>query len=222
MLAAVWLGPLPALAETSFAAHMVIHVSVVAIAAPLLAIGAAGGRFDPVRRAPVLLAAVSAPLLELVVVWSWHAPALHRAARASLGGFALEQASFLIAGLAVWLAAFGGDSAARRERAAAGMIGLLLTSMHMTLLGALLGLGTRPLYHTSEIHEGAGGLGGLDAGGVGGLDRLADQQLGGALMLLAGGLPYLAGGLVLARSLLRDEAGGVMRRLARIRGGAER
>lgn len=215
MLAAVWLGPLPALAETSFAAHMVIHVSVVAIAAPLLAIGVAGGRLDPVRHAPVLFAAVPASLLELVVVWSWHAPALHRTARASLGGFALEQASFLIAGLAVWLSAFGGDSAERRERAAAGMIGLLLTSMHMTLLGALLGLGTRPLYHTSEIHEG-------DAGDLGGLDRLADQQLGGALMLLAGGLPYLAGGLVLARSLLRDEAGGGTRRLARIRGGAER
>lgn len=34
VLAASWLGPLPEWAETSFAAHMTLHMSVVAIAAP--------------------------------------------------------------------------------------------------------------------------------------------------------------------------------------------
>ncbi|MGH9372866.1 MAG: cytochrome c oxidase assembly protein, partial [Vicinamibacterales bacterium] len=36
VLAAAWLGPLPALASGSFAAHMTMHIGVVAVAAPLL------------------------------------------------------------------------------------------------------------------------------------------------------------------------------------------
>jgi putative membrane protein len=52
----------------------------------------------------------------------------------------------------------------------------------MTLLGALFVLSPRPLYgHGSP----------------------ADQHLGGAIMLLAGGISYTAGGLYLARSLVR-------------------
>jgi putative membrane protein len=65
--------------------------------------------------------------------------------------------------------------------------------MHMTLLGALLALPPRPLY-------GSAGHGpGQPAG-------LADQQQGGAIMLAAGALSYLVGGLVLAAELLRRRA----------------
>jgi putative membrane protein len=60
--------------------------------------------------------------------------------------------------------------------------------MHMTLLGALLALAPRPLYHA---HASA---------------ALADQQLGGALMLTVGGVVYLGGGLVLATTLIRHHA----------------
>jgi putative membrane protein len=42
MLAVAWLGPLPGMATHSFAAHMTLHMVVVAIAAPLIAIGLAG------------------------------------------------------------------------------------------------------------------------------------------------------------------------------------
>jgi putative membrane protein len=68
-------------------------------------------------------------------------------------------------------------------------VGLLLTSMHMTLLGALLALSPRPLY--PHLH------------GAAGLTPLADQQLGGAIMLLVGGVSYLLGGLALTVGLLR-------------------
>ena len=58
---------------------------------------------------------------------------------------------------------------------------LLLTSMHMTLFGALLALTPRPLYdHAGHFASPA---------------PLEDQHLGGAIMLLVGGLSYLAGGL---------------------------
>jgi putative membrane protein len=185
----VWLGPLPQLARRAFWAHMTMHMGVVAVASPLLALGIAGSRRDPVRSAPGLFAPIPASVLELVVVWAWHAPALHHAARHSTAGLVAEQGMFLLAGLLVWVSAFGGEVSCRGNRTAAGVVGLLLTSMHMTLLGALLALTPRPLYR--------------HAGGFSGLTPLEDQHLGGAIMLLAGGLAYLLGGLGLTAGLLR-------------------
>jgi putative membrane protein len=189
-LAAVWLGPLPQLAPRVFWAHMTMHMGVVALAAPLLTLGMAGRWYDPVRQAPRLFAPIPASVLELMVVWAWHTPALHHAARHGLAGLVVEQGMFLLAGLLVWLSAFGGDAEQRGNRSAAGVVGLLLTAMHMTLLGALLALTPRPLYgHVNSFS---------------GLTPLEDQHLGGAIMLLVGGASYLFGGLWLTVGLLRD------------------
>lgn len=192
-LLVLWLGPLPQLAQRSFSAHMALHIGVVAVAAPLLALGLAGGRLDPVRRAPAWFPPIPVSVVELVVVWAWHVPVLHHAARHNAAALAAEQALFLLAGLILWLSAFGGDPALRKGRAAAGVVALLLTAMHMTLLGALLALGPRPLY----AH------GGVTLG----LAALEDQHLGGAIMLLGGGVSYLAVGLALTAGLLRPPAG---------------
>jgi putative membrane protein len=62
--------------------------------------------------------------------------------------------------------------------------------MHMTLLGALIALSPRPLYAHGRP------LGAGDA-------YLAEQHLGGALMLAVGGLSYLAGGVSLSATLLK-------------------
>ena len=199
VLAAAWLGPLPDWSRSSFAAHMLMHLSVVALAAPLLAIGLAGTAADPARRWPAVFGAVVASIVEFLMVWAWHAPALHHAARASTALLVLEQASFLAVGLMLWLSAFGGDPAQRRQRAAAGIGGLLLTSMHMTLLGVLLALASRPLY----VHGMHGAM--LPVG----LTPVQDQHLGGVLMLVFGGSAYLAGALWLLAGLLRERAGTV-------------
>jgi len=187
-LLCVWLGPLGELLPGPFAAHMTMHMGVVAVAAPLLAFGVCGTRFDPVRRAPALLAPIPASVLELVVVWAWHAPVLHHVARHSALGLWLEQGSFVLSGLYLWLSAFGGDALQREQRRGAGILALLLTSMHMTLLGALLALPPRPLY--AHVH------------GASRLSPLDDQHLGGAIMLGVGGIVYLLGGLWLTASLL--------------------
>ncbi|NLY59705.1 MAG: cytochrome c oxidase caa3-type, assembly factor CtaG-like protein, partial [Gammaproteobacteria bacterium] len=39
LLAGLWLGPLPAMSRTAFSAHMLLHLGVVALVAPLLAAG---------------------------------------------------------------------------------------------------------------------------------------------------------------------------------------
>lgn len=193
VLAGAWLGPLPDMASDAFVAHMTMHVALVAVAAPLLALGLAGSRLDPAKAAPAVFAPIPASVLELVVVWGWHAPALHHAARHGTGPLIVEQAMFLGVGLLVWLSAFGGSEEHARERRAAGIIGLLLTSMHMTLLGGLLTLSPRVLYS----HAGTPPFG---------LSALTDLHLGGTLMLLGGGLSYLIGGLYLLAGLLRQPA----------------
>ena len=192
-LVLVWLGPLPRLAPVDFSAHMTMHMGVVAVAAPLLALGAAGGPLDLARRFPRVFSPIPASVIELAVVWAWHAPGLHHAARSSATGLIAEQSMFLLSGLLVWLSSFGGDARFGGGRAGAGVVALLLTSMHMTLLGALLALSPRALY----VHASVGGRSPLD-----------EQHLGGAIMLVVGGISYLAGGLWLAAALLGTRRAG--------------
>jgi putative membrane protein len=190
LLALIGLGPLLDLARLSFGGHMALHMLIVAGIAPLLAMGLAGSRFDPVRKAPGLFSPFLASALEFAVIWAWHAPSLHHASRQSMAVFALELASYLAVGLLLWFAAFGGPHEKARERAAAGIAGLLLTSMHMTLLGVLLTLTDRPLY----LHAGSAPWA---------ITPLHDQQIGGVIMLGFGGSIYLLGGLYLLAGLLR-------------------
>jgi putative membrane protein len=196
LLATLWLGPLPERARGSFAAHMVMHMGIVAVAAPLLVLGLlrlAPGAF---RGVPPTLA-LAASFAEFVVVWGWHAPALHDAARVSTPLLLAEQASFLFAGLFVWLTAIGTASGGGALAArAAGVAALLVTSMHMTLLGALLLFSPRPLYACADLCAPAASM-----------TPVEDQALGGVIMLVVGGISYLAGGLILLASVLRGPSG---------------
>lgn len=188
VLASLWLGPLPDLARQSFAAHMTMHMGVVAIAAPLLALALAGSAHDPTRRLHWVAAPIAASMLELIVVWAWHAPALHHAARHQATALVLEQGTFLLAGLLLWVTTAGGALQRSHASAAVGVAALLFTSMHMTLLGVLFTLATRPLFQH---------------GGVSAAEALADQQRGGTMMLIVGGAAYLIGGLCLSARMLR-------------------
>lgn len=181
-----WAGPLPHLVPQSFAAHMGLHMLVVGVAVPLIAAALA------LRLAitSVLALPIVVSLLDFVVVWGWHAPALHHASRTEPLVLVAEQLSFFAISLLVWLVALSGSD--RGNAALGGAMALFFTSMHMTLLGALLSLSPRPLY---EGHHGGDGWLGLSP--------LADQQLGGVVMLAIGGVVYLAGGLILMARVLR-------------------
>jgi putative membrane protein len=187
VLTATWAVPHGLLHNHAFSVHMTQHMLLVAVAAPLLSLGLAATAMDPVRHFPRLFSPIPASAVEFLAVWAWHTPGLHHLARHSSALWILEQASFLMTGLWLWLAAFGGDATRRATRSAEGIIGLLLTSMHMTLLGALVALTPRPLYASPHSEAEA---------------HLADQQLGGVIMLLIGGIAYLVGALWLTRQLL--------------------
>lgn len=77
----------------------------------------------------------------------------------------------------------------QRMRAGAGVVALVLTFAHMTLLGALLALTPRPLYQHEPSAAAA---------------ALADQHAGGILMLAASGVACIAGGVWTGRGMLRD------------------
>jgi putative membrane protein len=172
----------------SFTAHMIVHMGVVAVASPFIAIGLADTGFDPMRFFPWLTPVV-ASVIELVLVWLWHAPAIRDLGNTSPLMSALEQASFLIGGMTLWLSCLRkGDGNPRL----AGTIGLLFTSIHMTLLGVLLTLAPRPLYGRADV---------TCFGIV--LNAETDQQIGGVVMLLIGAISYLVGGVVVLSRILK-------------------
>ncbi|SEN98728.1 cytochrome c oxidase assembly protein [Palleronia pelagia] len=160
-----WLGHFPA--------HMIRHMGLVAVVAPLIVLG------FPRLADPLALSPLAGAVLEFLVVWGFHLPVLHEAAMASPVAFLIEQALFLIVGVVVWAGCV-------RTGGLAGAGGLLLTSMHMTLLGALLTLSPRVIYALD--HAGA----------------LQEQQLGGMLMLAIGTPIYLIAGLWLVARSLED------------------
>jgi putative membrane protein len=189
VLALLWLGPLPEMSKTAFSAHMLLHLGVVSLAAPLIATGLLGlGIADKVFP-PLLVSAMLATAFDLVVVWGWHSPPLHEAAARHTGAFALQQASFLVAGLSVWATSF---STRNRERGGLGVLAMFMTFTHMTMLGILLALSPELIY-APDLCLGAFGFAQLD-----------DQRFGGVLMASVGGLPYLLGGLFLVYRMLGE------------------
>lgn len=187
LLAVIWLGPLLDNWRSSFTAGMMAHMGVVAIASPLIAIGLP----DSWRPGPAMPLAVPAiaSLLEMLVIWGWHAPSMRVLAEASTVGTVIEQASFVFAGVLLWVTAFAAPDAPRHAAVGAGA--LFLTSLHMTLLGVLLALSPRPLY----------GEGDVTCFGIV-LSASIDQQLGGVLMLVVGAVVYLAAGVTLIARLV--------------------
>lgn len=187
VLAACWLGPLPAMSRTAFSAHMLLHLGVVALAAPLLAIGLArsGLRVDGLRHLGAWTFLVFSA--EMLVVWGWHAPLLHEAAALNVWAFVAQQASFLAVGLGVWLLGFASQS---RRGVAAAMFGFFLTFVHMTMLGVILIMAPKLIY-PAELCLGAFGFEPLD-----------DQRFGGILMAAWSGVVYLSGAVALGARLL--------------------
>jgi putative membrane protein len=201
--AAALLTPLDAWADRLFAAHMVQHELLMALAAPLLVLGRplavwawavppAGRRALPAAvRLPglqqvwsVLAAPLPAFVLHAAVVWAWHAPTLFEAALHSRAIHTLQHVTFLGSALLFWWNALAAESRVARGTA---VILLFATMLHTGVLGALLTFSPTVWYPTYRETAGAFGL-----------DPLADQQLGGLLMWVPGGASYVVAALFVA------------------------
>lgn len=205
-LVAALVSPLDSLGTQLFSVHMLQHEVLMLVAAPLLVIGRPLGAwtwaFAPARRrllgratrAPWLAAVWSAltqPLsawaLHAVALWAWHVPVLFEAALHSEALHLLQHATFLGTALLFWWAVLGGEG---RSRGFA-MAYLFTTMLHTGALGALLTFAPTAWYPTYAASAGAFGL-----------NPLEDQQLGGLVMWVPGGLAYLVAGLAMMARLL--------------------
>jgi cytochrome c oxidase assembly factor CtaG len=203
-------SPLDALSAALFSAHMVQHELLMIVAAPLLVIGrplavwiwafpasTRDSLGSAVRsrwvRAPWrwLTKPTVAWVLHAAALWGWHAPIFFQAALEYSGIHTLQHASFLASALLFWWTVFG--DTARRGDGAQAMLSLFTTMVHTGALGALLTLA--PALWYPDYIESSSALG---------FDPLHDQQLGGLVMWVPGGLAYLIGGLIVsARWLIK-------------------
>jgi putative membrane protein len=195
------LSPLDALGQQLFWVHMVQHETLMLIAAPLLVLArplaalvwGLPARWRPVAGRLVAKSGLKLPArvftrplaawwLHAVVLWSWHAPALFEAALREQGVHELQHLSFFVSALLFWSALFDGA----RVRFGSAVIYLFTTAVHTAVLGALLTLSGRvlyPSYAQSAPHWG--------------LTALEDQQLGGLIMWVPGGMIFLVAALAL-------------------------
>jgi putative membrane protein len=207
VLAASLLGPLDAWTARTFTAHMIQHELLMLIAAPLLVVGAPlavwawglpprfGERALSAARGAarsrvwdVLTRSLAAWLLHAVALWTWHVPALFTAAVERSLVHDLQHASFLGTAILFWWSVIGGRGAKRPE--GTSILLLFTTMLHTGALGALLAFSRTPWY--------------APYAGYGSLTALEDQQLGGLVMWLPGGIVYIVAALALMAVWLRD------------------
>jgi putative membrane protein len=196
------------LTTSSFAAHMVQHEVLMLVVAPLLVLGRPLATWTwalrAAARAPVAHAfahpawrvpwtAFTSPLgataAQLVLLVVWHIPWAFDRAASDPWMHALQHTCFLAPALAFWWSVF---EARRRKHAGPVMAALFITMTTTGAFGALLTFAPRPWYATSLPPA----------------EAIFDQQLGGLLMWVPGGIVYLLAALwLMAGWLARDRDG---------------
>lgn len=206
VLAVALLSPLDALAEALFSAHMVQHLLLMVVAAPLFAFARPGaalmaGAPPPARDAivranvPALRRAARAvrnPLaiwtLGTLALWAWHMPALYDLALRNDAVHAAEHVSFFATAWLFWDAVLASGGPRGVPRPVAILLDLA-TGVQGTALGAVLLFASSPLY---TVHAAGARLWHVSL--------VHDQQLAGGLMWVPPGFLYaLAAAWLLVR-----------------------
>jgi putative membrane protein len=205
------LSPLDGLSGALASAHMVQHLLLMLVVAPLLALSAPSSailRGSPlaVRRAigrwrrrlglthgnlGVLRHPAAVWLLSVGVVWFWHAAGPYDAALDSEPLHVLEHAGFLVTAVLFWHVVVGVRGAARVSNGL-GVLLVFAMAMQSVFLSVLLTFARTPWYSGYATTTAPWGL-----------DPLTDQQLAGVLMWIPAGGIYLAAALTLLISWIR-------------------
>jgi cytochrome c oxidase assembly factor CtaG len=217
-------SPIDALGDRLFAAHMIQHLLLIVVAAPLFALAAP---------APVLLAglprrwrlgvlrvwrwrptrAAIDGLFHPAVVWTafcgtivfWHFPAPYRWALHDGPLHAVEHLTFLLSALLFWTVVF--DRAVRRRLNHAATLLLIVTAAILSdLPGALMLLAPRPFYPTSAADAAAWGL-----------TPLQDQQLAGVIMWVPMSFAFIGAGIWVFLRWMKAAEQGALRAVRRTR-----
>jgi cytochrome c oxidase assembly factor CtaG len=211
-LAVALISPLDALSGALASAHMVQHLLLIVVVAPLLTLSASAttlvrGTPAPVRRRLALwrgrlgltrarTGVVRHPatlwLLHVGTLWFWHAAGPYGAALDHETVHVLEHATFLATGVLFWNVV----AASRRPGGMSPGFGVMLLfamAMQGVFLSALLTFARTPWYD-----------GYAETTRAWGLEPLADQQLAGVIMWIPGGALYVIVALRLLAGWIRD------------------
>jgi putative membrane protein len=187
-------GPLDHAAETSQSWHMAQHLVLLAVAAPLLVLGAPLRRMawmlpenweSRLRRNRVLRRASGATpalvaiaiIVQSAVLAAWHLPGPYQAAIRNPLVHVLEHVAFLGAGLLLWWALLQ----ASRAQLGMGVFALFIAALPGTALGLLMTLARTVWYPVDGT----------------GPSALGDQQLAGVVMWAVGNTIYLIAAVAL-------------------------
>ena len=181
--------------------HMIQHLLLIIVAAPLLALGAPqaairravgpgarGALSRGIRRISLRRTTWAPPTIVIAAAthaasfWVWHAPGLYDLAVENAAVHLLEHAFFLGSGVWFWMAVV---AATRRGRRQHGLATLCLGGLIAQggVLGALLTFTSQSVY---DVYDGARGF-----------TALQDQELAGAIMWVPPGFVYATVGIAL-------------------------
>jgi cytochrome c oxidase assembly factor CtaG len=201
-------SPLHALGESLFSAHMAQHELLMTVAAPLLVLGhplvpalfalpaSSRRRASGWTKAPwfrhawsVITRPSVAFALHAIAIWGWHLPSLYAATLDNDLIHTLQHVSVLGTALLFWWTVLRPGWAGR----GLALLSLFGTMLHTGALGALLTVSASVWYKPYAATTAAWGL-----------TPLADQQLGGLIMWIPGGVAYLVAALALLANSLRE------------------
>lgn len=206
------LSPIDAVGDALFSAHMLQHMLLVMLAAPLIVLGepqyaslwvlrlrarrslARWWMHSPLRAVwRVAQQPAVAWSAHVATLWLWHVPRFYEAALRSPAIHVAEHVSFVATALLFWWVVLDH----RALRAGTTVVLLFTAALQCTLLGALLTMARHPWYtsHAAFTH-------------AWGLTALEDQQLAGVIMWVPGGLAYLLAAIARLAPSLREAAAG--------------
>ncbi|HEY8478180.1 MAG TPA: cytochrome c oxidase assembly protein [Chloroflexota bacterium] len=213
-LAVALLSPVATYGSLFFFLHMIQHLLMMIVAAPLILLGApllpllwslppgarreVGLLFVSGRPLHRVFHALTHPLVAAAIYLStvavWHVPAFYDAAQGRTLVHDLEHVMFLGAALLYWWPVVHPTGGRRRLSYALALPYLFVAMLEGNLLGALITFARAPLYPTYE-----------QVPRVWGLSVMDDQQLGGLIMWIPGGTVYLIPMFVFLALLLGGE-----------------
>lgn len=219
VVAVALIGPLDEQADSRFSVHMVQHVLLILVAAPLFAVAtpitvlivglpAAARRHTttPVLRSGAARFVLSPPFAltaYVAVLWGSHLPVVYDAAVADQGLHDLEHLLYLLTAVLFWSAVLGLDLGPARLTHPARLLYLFLAMAAMEVLGLALTSSDHAMYphYLQEAH-------------AGGFSAVGDQHTGGVIMWLAGMITMVPAMAVVVlawmaedeRRTVRDEA----------------
>ena len=211
-IAVALLSPLEAASGSLASAHMVQHILLILVAAPLVALGAPGAAI--VRGAPAVArrtlarwrrpltsvrtasrrlgTPVAAWLLHVGTLWFWHAALPYDAAVENDSVHAVSHVTLILTAIVFWRAVLP-PLATFRAPTGVGILLVFAMGLQSVFLSALLTFATTPWYAAYKGTTQAWGL-----------TMLEDQQIAGAIMWVPAGLIYLSAGLALVGMWIRS------------------